>query len=221
MKSKRTFVIPFVGLKAGFHEFDFEIHDAFFEEKEYSIIHSGNVNVHLVLEKKETMMIAEFQLSGNVSTSCDRCDDPIDVPVKGQFRLVYKFGLEPSEDETLIVLHPDAYELDVNENIYELITVSMPARAVHKEGLCNEEMLNLISQYTVHQGPSDDDFDEEDDWDDYDDEDWDDDDSEEEDSEEEDSDDDDSDIEEDNEEDDNNDGPIDPRWNALKNLNNN
>ena len=218
MKSKRTFVIPFVGLKLGFHEFDFEIHDAFFEEKEYSIIHSGNVNVHLVLEKKETMMIAEFQLAGSVSTSCDRCDDPIDVQVKGQFRLIYKFGLEPSEDETLIVLHPDSYELDVSENLYELITVSMPARSVHKEGQCNEEMLHLISQYTVHQAPSEeDDFDDDDDWDD-DDDDWD----EEDDSDDNDSEDDDWDIEdEDNEEGDNNDGPIDPRWNALKNLNNN
>jgi uncharacterized protein len=214
VKSKRTFVIPFVGLKLGFHEFDFEIHDAFFEEKEYSIIHSGNVNVHLVLEKKETMMIAEFELTGNVSTSCDRCDDPIEVPVKGQFRLVYKFGLEQSEDEALIVLHPDAYELDVNENIYELITVSMPARSVHKQGECNEEMLSLISQYTVHQAPSEDDFDDEDDdWDD-DDDDWDD-----EDSDDDDSDDDDWDDDEKNSDD--SDGPIDPRWNALKNLNNN
>ncbi len=216
MKSKSTFVIPFVGLKIGFHEFDFEIHDTFFEEKEYSIIHSGNVNVHLVLEKKETMMVAEFNLSGNVSTSCDRCDDPIDVPVKGQFRLVYKFALEPSEDETLIVLHPDSYEMDVSDNLYELITVSMPARAVHKEGLCNEEMLSLISQYTVHQGPSENDFDD-DDFDDDDDTGWDDDDSSVDDS-----DDDDLDIEEeDNDEGDENDGPIDPRWNALKNLNNN
>lgn len=219
MKSKSTFVIPFVGLKIGFHEFDFEIHDTFFEEKEYSIIHSGNVNVHLVLEKKETMMVAEFNLSGNVSTSCDRCDDPIDVPVKGQFRLVYKFALEPSEDEMLIVLHPDSYELDVSDNLYELITVSMPARAVHKEGQCNEEMLSLISQYTVHQGPSEDDFDDDDDWDDDDDDDWDDDDSDDDDSE-----DDDLDIEEeekDTNEGNDNDGPIDPRWNALKNLNNN
>ena len=219
MKSKITFVIPFVGLKVGFHEFDFEIHDTFFEEKEYSIIHKGNVNVHLVLEKKETMMIAEFNLSGNVSTSCDRCDDPIDVPVKGQFRLVYKFALEPSEDEMLIVLHPDSYELDVSDNLYELITVSMPARMVHKEGQCNEEMLSLISQYTVHQGPSEDDFDDDDDWDDDDDDDWDDDDSDDDDSA-----DDDLDIEEeekDTNEGNDNDGPIDPRWNALKNLNNN
>jgi len=149
-------------------------------------------------------MVAEFNLSGNVSTSCDRCDDPIDVPVKGQFRLVYKFALEPSEDETLIVLHPDSYEMDVSDNLYELITVSMPARAVHKEGLCNEEMLSLISQYTVHQGPSENDFDDDDD------------------SSVDDSDDDDLDIEEeDNDEGNDNDGPIDPRWNALKNLNNN
>ena len=130
---------------------------------------------------------------------------------------MYKFALEPSEDETLIVLHPDSYELDVSDNLYELITVSMPARTVHKEGQCNEEMLSLISQYTVHQGPSEDDHDD-DDWDD-DDDDWDDDDD---DSDDDDSEDGDLGIEEkETNESVDNDGPIDPRWNALKNLNNN
>jgi uncharacterized metal-binding protein YceD (DUF177 family) len=131
---------------------------------------------------------------------------------------VYKFALEPSEDEMLIVLHPDSYELDVSDNLYELITVSMPARMVHKEGQCNEEMLSLISQYTVHQGPSEDEFDDDDDdWDDDDDDDWDDDDSDDDDS-----DDGDLDIEEkENNKSVDNNGPIDPRWNALKNLNNN
>jgi hypothetical protein len=93
----------------------------------------------------------------------------------------------------------------------------MPARAVHKEGQCNEEMLSLISQYTVHQEPSEDDFDDDWDDDDDDDDDWDDDDSDDDDS-----DDDDLDIEEkDKNESVDNNGPIDPRWNALKNLNNN
>ena len=194
MKSNKEFIIPFIGLKVGFHDFNFEIHDAFFEEVEYSIIHKGNVTVSLTLEKKETMLIGEFQIGGTVSASCDRCNDPLDVPVKGTFRLVFKFDNETSDDESLIVLHPDAYELDVRDNIYELITVSLPARLTHPMGECNEEMIELLKKYSGQPESVEEDFDDDDDWDD---EDW----------------------EEDDDDDGDDDDPVDPRWSALKNLN--
>lgn len=194
MKSNKEFIIPFIGLKVGFHDFNFEIHDAFFEEVEYSIIHKGNVTVSLTLEKKETMLIGEFQIGGTVSASCDRCNDPLDVPVKGTFRLVYKFDNETSDDESLIVLHPDAYELDVRDNIYELITVSLPARLTHPMGECNEEMIELLKKYSGQPESVEEDFDDDDDWDD---EDW----------------------EEEDDDDGDDDDPVDPRWSALKNLN--
>lgn len=194
MKSKREFIIPFVGLKVGFHDFEFEIRDTFFDELQYSIIQKGEAVVKLKLEKKETMLIGEFSVSGSVFTSCDRCNDPVEVPVKGTFRLIYKFGDEESDDETLIVLPNDTYELDVRQNIYELMTVSLPSRLVHPKGECNEEMIELLQKYSGrNEEDSKDDWDneDEDDWDDEDEDDWDDEDDE----------------------------PVDPRWSALKNLN--
>jgi len=90
------------------------------------------------------------------------------------------------------VLPDEAYELDVRQNIYELITVSLPARLVHPKGECNEEMLELLQKYSGRSEELNDD----ENWDDEEeDEDW-----------------------EDDEEDDDDD-PIDPRWSALKNLN--
>lgn len=192
-------MIPFIGLKPGFHDFEFEITDKFFEEIEYSIIHSGNVQVHLTLEKKETMLIGQFTIEGVVNTSCDRCNDPIEVPVKGSYQLIFKFGNEPEFDESLVVLHPDAYEIDLRDNIYEFITVSLPTRVIHPKGECNEEMIALLKEYsgTTQSEEDDEDLDDEDwDEDDWDDDDWD-----------------------DEEEEDGDDDPIDPRWSALKNLN--
>jgi uncharacterized metal-binding protein YceD (DUF177 family) len=93
------------------------------------------------------------------------------------------------------VLHPDAYELELFDIIYELITVSLPSRKIHKSGECNEEMIQLISKYSAFAEES-----EEEDWDDEDwdnDEDWDDD---------------------EDEEDPEDDGPIDPRWKDLEKL---
>ena len=85
------------------------------------------------------------------------------------------FGTEEAEDESLVVLHPDEFQLDVKDAIYELITVSLPVRVLHAPGECDEEMWALLQQYTVNPGPDEDD---EDEWDeddeDFDDEDFDD-----------------------------------------------
>lgn len=160
-KNKREFVIPFIGLKLGNHLFEFEVEDSFFEAFEYSIIHNGRVHIDLMLEKKETMMIGNFSCKGKVSTNCDRCNDPIEVPVEGSFQLVFKLGTETSDDEALIVLPPEAYEMDVAPFIYELITVSLPAKIVHEDGQCNEEMVETLKQYLLN--PEDDEWSDEDD----------------------------------------------------------
>lgn len=200
MKSLREFIIPFIGLKQGSHTFEYSINDAFFEGLDYSIIHSGEVAVDLVLEKKDTMMVAHFAMEGVVSTDCDRCTDAVNVPVSGEFQLIYKFGTEPSDDETLVIIHPDSYEIDVTNDIYELITVSLPLRCIHEEGECNEEMMATLNEYLLNPEDEDEDFDD----DDFD---------------EDDSDEDDEDWGDDGDDDDDGgSGNIDPRWSALKDL---
>lgn len=148
--SKSDFVIPFVGLKTGVHEFEFVVDDAFFEAIEYSVIQQGNVLVTLHLEKKETMLIGDFSLKGSVRVPCDRCNDPADIKIKGDYRLIYKFDDQPSDDETLVTVYPEEFQIDVRENIYEFITVSLPSRRVHEEGGCNEDMIELLSEYTIN-----------------------------------------------------------------------
>ena len=207
--SNREFIIPFVGLKTGNHLFEFDIADSFFSEIEDSIIQRGNVHVRLELEKKEQMLIGIFDVEGLVTTSCDRCTDPIEVDVEGEYQIVYKFGGDPSENEGLIVLEEQAFELDVKMNIYELIAVSLPVRTIHDKEDCNPEMIALLDKYLINSMDDDEDDDFDDDDDDFDDDDFDDDD-----------DDDDSDDDNSDDDDDKKDnGEIDPRWSILKNLN--
>lgn len=149
VKSKQNFKIPFVGLKIGVHSFEFDIDNTFFDSIEYSIIHKGNVKVELQLEKKETMLIGNYSIKGLVETNCNRCNDPFEVDIEGEYRLIYKFGKEPTNDETLIIIYPEEFEIDVKENILELITVSLPIRAVHDEGDCNEEVLSILDEYIL------------------------------------------------------------------------
>ncbi|XOV65903.1 MAG: DUF177 domain-containing protein [Fluviicola sp.] len=187
-KTDRAFVIPFVGLKIGMHTFEFDITNAFFEQVEYSLIEKGNVHVTLNLEKKETMMIGDFIINGKVETSCDLCNDPVEVDIEGAYQLIFKFDDKPTDDETLIIVYPEEFEIDIRENLLELISVSLPSRTIHADGECNEEMLELLNEYRVN--ADDEDFDEED--------------LEE--------------AEDMDEESDEDDEYIDPRWAALKNL---
>lgn len=151
-------MIPFVGLKIGNHTFEFDITNAFFEQFEYSLIEKGNVRVTLTLEKKETMMIGDFSINGTIEASCDLCNGPVEVEINGEYQLIFKFDDKPSDDETLIIVYPEEFELDLEDNILELITVSLPARVVHNDGECDGEMLEILNEYLVNS--DDDDFEE-------------------------------------------------------------
>jgi uncharacterized metal-binding protein YceD (DUF177 family) len=106
--------------------------------------------VTLNLEKKETMMIGEFIIQGKIESSCDLCTYPVEVEVEGEYKLIFKFDDKPSDDESLIIVYPEEFELDLRENLLELITVSLPNRIVHADGYCNEEMLELLNEYRVN-----------------------------------------------------------------------
>lgn len=173
------------------HTFEFDITNAFFEQVEYSLIEKGNVHVTLNLEKKETMMVGDFTINGKVETSCDLCNDPVEVDIEGEYQLIFKFDDKPTDDESLIIVYPEEFEIDIRENLLELISVSLPSRTIHPDGECNEEMLELLNEYRIN----------------ADDEDFDDEDFEE--------------AEDMDEESDEDDEYIDPRWAALKGLNNN
>jgi uncharacterized metal-binding protein YceD (DUF177 family) len=161
MKRKSDYTIPFAGLKMGHHLFDFEIDNAFFEELDYSLIQKGDVHVSIDLEKKETMLIVLFDLKGTVDSECNLCTEPVDFKIDNTFQLIYKFGLEEMDDETIIVIHPDTYQVDVAQPIYEFITVSLPQRIVHEEGKCNQEMIDSLNKYlsSKKEEPNNDDID--------------------------------------------------------------
>ena len=52
MKPLKEFEIPFVGLKIGKHNFEYQIDNKFFEYFEYEEFNDVNVDVNLELDKK-------------------------------------------------------------------------------------------------------------------------------------------------------------------------
>lgn len=146
---KSEYQIGFTGLSDGLHEYTFTIGKAFFEQFDYTEIENANMRVRMVLEKKPTMLVVSFEISGEVNVMCDRCTDYFDLPVSGESGLIYKFGDQDLDDENVITVYPGETDIHVAQPIYEAIILLLPVRKVHPEGMCNQEMLNDIDKYLM------------------------------------------------------------------------
>ncbi len=150
MGKSNAFMVPFSGLKLGIHNFEFAVDNSFFEKLEYSPITEGEVDVNLALEKKSSMMVLNFELSGWVGETCDRCTVDYQQQLKGENKIYVKFGDDYDEpDDNLIVIPREAYELDVTQLIYEFIGLSIPIRKVPCEEngdttICDKETLKVL-----------------------------------------------------------------------------
>ena len=137
----KDFVVPFSGLKTGEHEYNFQIDDSFFEAFDQAFIENASLKVELVLQKTENMLILNFVAEGVATFPCDRCGDPFDLDIDCEERLIVKFG-EESFDQTdeIIVLRPEAYEIDVSQPIYEMIILNLPSKKTHATlAECNQD----------------------------------------------------------------------------------
>jgi uncharacterized metal-binding protein YceD (DUF177 family) len=152
MKALKEYVIPFVGLKEGVHDFVFEVDGKFFDSFDYSEVNQGNIHVEVSMEKQDRMLIFSFSIHGYVVVPCDRCLAEMEYPVKGNERLIVKFGQERKEEtEEIIVIPETESHIDISEFIYEYIMLLLPFRRVHPEGeeSCNNAVIDMLDQYAA------------------------------------------------------------------------
>ncbi|GAA3576384.1 DUF177 domain-containing protein [Snuella lapsa] len=150
MKPLKEFVIPFIGLKVGAHQFEYKIGPEFFEYFEYDDFNNVNVDVCVNLVKKETLLELQFKISGIVNVNCDLTNEPFDQFIENEFNLVVKFG-EAYDDENIdiLILPHGAYELNIQQYVYELIVLSVPIKRVHpgvEDGTLNSDILKRLEE---------------------------------------------------------------------------
>ena len=150
MKKLAAFLIPFVGLKQGKHEFEYLIDREFFEHFEYDDFNSANVKIDLLFEKKSTIMELTFKALGVVNVNCDLTNEPYDQPIDAELTLVVKFGDSFNDDnEELLILPHSEYQLNVAQYIYELIVLSVPLKRVHPgvlDGTLKSDVLEKLEE---------------------------------------------------------------------------
>ena len=148
--------IAYQGLTDGLHEFDFEINDPFFENLEYSEIKKGNLQVHVVLNKKPQLLEFSIQIIGTVETTCDRCLENFNYPIDFTGKLFVKFSASEEDlDDDVICLSPEENEINIAHYLYESISLSIPLKRVHpldKKGrpLCNPEMIKKLKELELN-----------------------------------------------------------------------
>ncbi|WP_445731296.1 YceD family protein [Mariniflexile sp.] len=150
MKPLKEFTIPFVGLKVGKHHFEYKIEQAFFDYFEYDEFNNVHVDVHLVFEKKTTLLELNFKISGFVNVNCDVTNEPYNQTIDNEFDLVVKFGDGYNDEDTDILIVPHGtYEINVQQYIYELIVLAVPIKRVHpgvEDGTLDSDILDKLEE---------------------------------------------------------------------------
>lgn len=152
MKYLEQFVIPFVGLNIGSHDYHFEIDEQFFGNFELSEIERGKVSVKVNLLKEERMLTFLFDIEGYVELTCDRCLNTYKQPVKGNEHLFVKFGDEPREEsDDVIIISSNDYQVNISQFIYEFIVLLLPIKHVHDDSAsenssCNSSIIDKLNE---------------------------------------------------------------------------
>ena len=153
MKVSNEYLIPFIGLKLGKHQFDYQIDKTFFDRFEYDEFESCTVKVDVVLEKKTTMLEVSFKHKGTVNVPCDLTGENFDLPIKGKLKLVVQFGDEFNNDnEELLILPHGEHQIDLSQYIYEMIALSIPHKRIHpgvKDGTLKSDALEKLNAIQV------------------------------------------------------------------------
>ncbi|HPW97261.1 MAG TPA: DUF177 domain-containing protein [Flavobacterium sp.] len=155
MKSTNEYLIPFIGLKLGKHQFEYTIDKKFFDEFSFDEFESCEIKAAVVLEKKATMLEIMFKHNGTVNVPCDLTGELFDLPIKGKLKLIVQFGdvFNNDNDELLILPHGE-HQIDLSQYIYEMIALSIPLKRIHpgvKDGTLQSEALDKLKDLQVNE----------------------------------------------------------------------
>jgi uncharacterized metal-binding protein YceD (DUF177 family) len=150
MKQLNEFLIPFIGLKLGKHQFEYQVNKTFFEDFDFDEFENSDIKVNVVLEKKSTFMELTLKHKGTVNVPCDLTGELFDLPIKGKINVVVQFGEQFNNDnEELLILPHGEHQLDVKQYVYEMIVLSVPLKKVHpgvKDGTLKTPVLDKLNE---------------------------------------------------------------------------
>ena len=127
----QPFVVKLNGLASGKTEIRRTAGREFFEGFGNSDILDASVEVALTLVNHGVTIDVVCDMEGWVSVPCDRCLEPLELPVETGFEEVYA---------------PEGDELDLSQDVYDYVCTALPLQRIHPEGECNPETTKFLSK---------------------------------------------------------------------------
>lgn len=127
----QPFEIPVKGLKSGRSVFQWHADGDFFGVFDNTEILGADLEVEITVNYDGYSIDVEGKIDGEVTVSCDRCLEDLVIPVHTSF-----------EDDEF----DGAAVLDLKQDVYDFVCISLPMQRVHAEGECNEDTVKYLNK---------------------------------------------------------------------------
>ena len=150
-----SYSISYKGLKDGQHTFTFTLDEAFFGLFAEGEVQRGLLRADVSLQRTGHLMLLRCLIEGHVNLTCDRCLEPLELPLRYQGNLYVQTGQEaqtaPITDDEYIYQPDSEAHIDLAQYFYESISLSLPLERYHglngtREADCNPDMLRRMHQ---------------------------------------------------------------------------
>lgn len=154
MQALPEHTIVFTSLKDGSHQFHYRLGPDFFLACGDEDLLGGEAGVDVDLEKANHLLVARIHVQGLARMLCDHCNAPMDQPVEGEQRQIFKLtGAEETDEDELVSLDSGAHEINLTHYIYECLRLHLPIRHVHPPGQCDPEVTKVLDKAMVNHEP--------------------------------------------------------------------
>ena len=117
----------------------------------------------MVIFHRLKILNLHFHFKGNVVAPCDRCLDPVEIPLEYTESLIVKLVEHPDEslnEDNLWFIDENEYALDVFHFVYESIRLAIPIKITHPDdeqgnSRCNPEILKILENLSLKESQID------------------------------------------------------------------
>ncbi len=127
----QPFIVKLHGLGSSVTEFDRQIGKEFFDFFGNPDVLDAGLEVCCDIVRHGVTVDVECSIEGSVTVPCDRCLDPLEIPIETGFSETYA---------------PEGDELDFNQDVYDYVCTALPLQRVHEDGECNPETIKFLSK---------------------------------------------------------------------------
>lgn len=147
----QPFIISLDELASGRSEFHYRVGEEFFGAFGNTEISAADVSVIVIVNKVGSCIGVDCDIDGFVTLPCDRCLEPLELPVRAAARLKVELGKESDTvwqdgDRELMYLSDADVDLDLSQTVYDYCLLSLPMQKVHKDGECNPIALGYLCE---------------------------------------------------------------------------